>query len=135
MILVDSNIILDILTEDPNWYDWSASTLETLAEDNKLIINDVIYSEISISFRYIEELEEVLTNSFIIQPIPKEALFLAGKVFIKYKNAGGVKQSTLPDFFIGAHAAVNQIPILTRDTQRFQTYFPTVRLIAPSALH
>ena len=83
MILVDSNIILDILTEDPNWYDWSASTLETLAEDNKLIINDVIYSEISISFRYIEELEEVLTNSFIIQPIPKEALFLAGKVFIK----------------------------------------------------
>ena len=99
MILVDSNIILDILTEDPNWYDWSASTLETLAEDNKLIINDVIYSEISISFRYIEELEEVLADSFIIQPIPKEALFLAGKVFIKYKNAGEVKQSTLPDFF------------------------------------
>ena len=99
MILVDSNIILDIPTEDPNWYDWSASTLETLAEDNKLIINDVIYSEISISFRYIEELEEILTNSFIIQPIPKEALFLAGKVFVKYKNAGGVKQSTLPDFF------------------------------------
>jgi predicted nucleic acid-binding protein len=131
MILVDSNIILDILTEDPNWYDWSASTLETLAEDNKLIINDVIYSEISISFRYIEELEEVLTNSFIIQPIPKEALFLAGKVFIKYKNAGGVKQSTLPDFFIGAHASILDIPLLTRDKKGYKNNFPNLKIICP----
>ena len=131
MILVDSNIILDILTEDPNWYDWSASTLETLAEDNKLIINDVIYSEISISFRYIEELEEVLTNSFIIQPIPKEALFLAGKVFVKYKNAGGVKQSTLPDFFIGAHALILGIPLLTRDKKGYKNNFPNLKIICP----
>ena len=131
MILVDSNIILDILTEDLNWYDWSASTLETLAEDNKLIINDVIYSEISISFRYIEELEEVLTNSFIIQPIPKEALFLAGKVFIKYKNAGGVKQSTLPDFFIGAHASILDIPLLTRDKKGYKNNFPNLKIICP----
>jgi predicted nucleic acid-binding protein len=131
MILVDSNIILDILTEDPNWYDWSASTLETLAEDNKLIINDVIYSEISISFRYIEELEEILTNSFIIQPIPKEALFLAGKVFVKYKNAGGVKQSTLPDFFIGAHASILDIPLLTRDKKGYKNNFPNLKIICP----
>ena len=131
MILVDSNIILDILTEDRNWYDWSASTLETLAEDNKLIINDVIYSEISISFRYIEELEEVLTNSFIIQPIPKEALFLAGKVFVKYKNAGGVKQSTLPDFFIGAHASILDIPLLTRDKKGYKNNFPNLKIICP----
>jgi predicted nucleic acid-binding protein len=131
MILVDSNIILDILTEDPNWYDWSASTLETLAEDNKLIINDVIYSEISISFRYIEELEEILTNSFIIQPIPKEALFLAGKVFVKYKNAGGVKQSTLPDFFIGAHASILSIPLLTRDKKGYKNNFPNLKIICP----
>ena len=126
MILVDSNIILDILTEDLNWYDWSASTLETLAEDNKLIINDVIYSEISISFRYIEELEEVLTNNFIIQPIPKEALFLAGKVFIKYKNAGGVKQST-----IGAHASILDIPLLTRDKKGYKNNFPNLKIICP----
>jgi predicted nucleic acid-binding protein len=131
MILVDSNIILDILTEDRNWYDWSASTLETLAEDNKLIINDVIYSEISISFRYIEELEEILTNSFIIQPIPKEALFLAGKVFVKYKNAGGVKQSTLPDFFIGAHALILGIPLLTRDKKGYKNNFPNLKIICP----
>ena len=131
MILVDSNIILDILTEDPNWYDWSASTLETLAEDNKLIINDVIYSEISMSFRYIEELEEILTNSFIIQPIPKEALFLAGKVFVKYKNAGGVKQSTLPDFFIGAHASILSIPLLTRDKKGYKNNFPNLKIICP----
>jgi len=131
MILVDSNIILDILTEDPNWYDWSASTLETLAEDNKLIINDVIYSEISISFRYIEELEEILTNSFIMQPIPKEALFLAGKVFVKYKNAGGVKQSTLPDFFIGAHASILGIPLLTRDKKGYKNNFLNLKIICP----
>lgn len=131
MILVDSNIILDILTEDPNWYDWSASTLETLAEDNKLIINDVIYSEISISFRYIEELEEVLADSFIIQPIPKEALFLAGKIFVKYKNAGGLKQSTLPDFFIGAHASILGIPLLTRDKKGYKNNFPNLKIICP----
>jgi predicted nucleic acid-binding protein len=131
MILVDSNIILDILTEDPNWYDWSASTLETLAEDNKLIINDVIYSEISISFRYIEELEEILADSFIIQPIPKEALFLAGKIFVKYKNAGGLKQSTLPDFFIGAHASILGIPLLTRDKKGYKNNFPNLKIICP----
>ena len=131
MILVDSNIILDILTEDPNWYDWSASTLETLAEDNKLIINDVIYSEISISFRYIEELEEVLADSFIIQPIPKEALFLAGKIFVKYKNAGGLKQSTFPDFFIGAHASILGIPLLTRDKKGYKNNFPNLKIICP----
>ncbi len=131
MILVDSNIILDILTEDPNWYDWSASTLETLAEDHKLIINDIIYSEISISFRYIEELEETLTDNLIIQPIPKEALFLAGKVFVKYKNAGGMKQSTLPDFFIGAHASILGIPLLTRDKKGYKNNFPNLEIICP----
>lgn len=131
MIIVDSNIILDIVTKDPDWYDWSASQLETLAEDHKLLINDIIYSEISIGFEYIEELEDIFADNFIIQPIPKEALFLAGKIFIKYKNAGGTKTSTLPDFFIGSHAAILNIPLLTRDKKRYKNYFPKLEIIAP----
>jgi len=131
MIIVDSNIILDIVTKDPDWYDWSASQLETLAEDHKLLINDIVYSEISISFEYIEELEDILADNFIIQPIPREALFLAGKIFIKYKNAGGTKTSTLPDFFIGSHASILNVPLLTRDKKRYKNYFPKLEIIAP----
>ena len=131
MIIVDSNIILDIVTKDPDWYDWSASQLETLAEDHKLLINDIVYSEISISFEYIEELEDILADNFIIQPIPREALFLAGKIFIKYKNAGGTKTSTLPDFFIGSHASILNVALLTRDKKRYKNYFPKLEIIAP----
>ena len=131
MIIVDSNIILDITTQDPNWYEWSASQLGLLAEDHQLIINDIVYSEISIGFQNIEEVEDVLADNFIFQPIPKEALFLAGKVFVRYKKSGGVKVSTLPDFFIGAHASVLDIPLLTRDKKRYKNYFPKLQIISP----
>jgi len=131
MILVDSNILLDIFTNDQNWYDWSAKTLSKLAEKHKLVINDIIYSEISVRFKSIEELEQSLIDNFIVQSIPKEALFLAGKIFVQYKKAGGTKTSTLPDFFIGAHASILKIPLLTRDKKRYKTYFPNLEIIAP----
>lgn len=132
MILVDSNILLDILTLDSRWYDWSSSKLAILAESHELIINDVIYTEISIGFERIEDLEETFSGGFFkIMPIPKEALFLAGKTFLRYKASKGGKNSVLPDFFIGAHASVLGIPLITRDTGRYGTYFPKLRLIAP----
>jgi predicted nucleic acid-binding protein len=132
MILIDSNVILDIITQDKNWYDWSSKQLASMVESNELIINDIIYTEISVGFNKIEELEQVLSGGFFkIYAIPKEALFLAGKVFLKYKNTKGTKSSTLPDFFIGAHAAVKNIPLLTRDIARYKTYFPYLELIHP----
>jgi predicted nucleic acid-binding protein len=132
MIIVDSNVIIDILTKDDKWYEWSSSQLELLSASNELLINDIIYSEISIAFKKIEELEEVLSSSlFIIEPIPKEALFLSGKAFVKYKNLSGTKSSCLPDFFIGAQASVLQIPLLTRDGKRYRQYFPNLKLISP----
>jgi len=131
MIVIDSNIILDILTKDPKWYDWSASQLEIFSENHKLVINDIIYSEISIGFEHIEELEAVLTDNFIIQPIQREALFLAGKVFMQYKNSGGTKTSTLPDFFIGTHASILNVPLLTRDKKRYKNYFQKLEIISP----
>lgn len=132
MILVDSNILLDIMTNDPKWYDWSASQLSTLTEFHELIINDIIYTEISIGFAKIEDLERIISNEFFkIMPIPKEALFLAGKAFLKYKTNKGNKNSVLPDFFIGAHASILDIPLLTRDISRYKTYFPKLKLISP----
>lgn len=132
MILVDSNILLDILTLDSQWYDWSASKLGMLAESHELIINDIIYTEISIGFERIEDLEETFSGNFFkIMPMPKEALFLAGKAFLQYKSNNGTKNSVLPDLFIGAHASVLGIPLITRDTSRYKTYFPKLRLIMP----
>lgn len=131
-ILVDSNILLDLLENDPQWYDWSAEQLKKAAEDSILIINPIIYSEISVGFEQIEELEEVLQpEMFQRQPIPWEAAFLAGKCFYRYRKLGGVRRSPLPDFFIGAHAAVNGLTLLTRDATRYRTYFPSLKLIAP----
>lgn len=131
-VLVDSNVLLDILTEDPVWYDWSAAALEQCANENLLYINPIIYAEISIGFAKIEELEAVLpADTFHRLPLPLEAAFLAGKAFMQYRKRGGVKTSTLPDFFIGAHAAVSGLKLLTRDTQRYAHYFPTVECIAP----
>lgn len=131
-ILVDSNILLDLLENDPQWYDWSAEELRKAAEDSILIINPVIYAEISVGFERIEELEEVLKpEMFQRQPIPWEAAFLAGKCFYRYRKLGGVRRSPLPDFFIGAHAAVNGLTLLTRDATRYRTYFPSLTLIAP----
>lgn len=131
-ILVDSNVILDILTEDKKWFAWSSETLAYHAEQNVLVINLIIYSEVSIRFDRIEDLEDALPPSYFRRdPLPWEAAFLAGKCFLAYRRKGGRKQSPLPDFFVGAHAAIAGFPLLTRDVSRYRTYFPKVKLIAP----
>ncbi|MBA4386654.1 MAG: DNA-binding protein [Verrucomicrobia bacterium] len=135
-ILVDSNVLLDVLTEDPDWFKWSADALKVIADSNEMFINPVIYSEVSVRFQTIEEIESAIPDFvFGRRAIPWEAAFLAGKCFLKYRRAGGMRTSTLPDFFIGAHAAVENLAILTRDTDHYRTYFPTVRLIAPASRH
>ena len=129
-ILVDSNIILDVFLDDPNWAEWSESKLEKFSSITKLFINPVIYSEVSVGFKRIEELESALNRAgFQMLEIPKEALFLAGKVFIKYRKNRGTKRSPFPDFYIGAQAAILEMNLITRDVPRYRTYFPTVRLI------
>ncbi len=131
-ILVDSNVLLDVLEDDPTWGGWSSARLAEAAERLPLIINPVIYAEVSIGFARIEELEEILSMTlFVRQQIPWEAAFLAGKCFVRYRRQGGTRNSPLPDFFIGAHAAVAGLELLTRDVARYRTYFPTVQLIAP----
>ena len=131
-ILVDSNVILDIATEDRHWFRWSSETLANYAETHTLVINPIIYAEVSIGFDRIEDVEMVLpTSHFRRDPIPWEAAFLAGKCFVAYRRSSGKKGSTLPDFFIGAHAAIAQIPLLTRDVSRYRTYFPKLKLVAP----
>jgi hypothetical protein len=135
-VLVDSNVILDLFLNDPNWAEWSEATLEELSAANRLFINPMIYTEISIGFERIEELESALRpTGFILLDIPKEALFLAGKAFLKYKTRLGNRRFPLPDFFIGAHAAVMELALLTRDARRYRSYFPTVRLISPDRSH
>ena len=132
-VLVDSNVLLDLLEEDPIWYEWSSSKLQLMADTSRLIINTVIYAEVSIGFQRIEELEEALSQDiFERRPIPWEAAFLAGKCFMRYRKLGGTRRSPLPDFFIGAHAAVEGLTLLTRDAARYRTYFPSLALIAPS---
>jgi len=132
MILVDTNVLLDVVSDDPKWAQWSQGQLETASLTDRLVINPVIYSELSIAFARIEELERLLVDaSVVVEPIPRDALFLAGKVFLEYRRRKGTKQGVLPDFYIGAHAAVMQWPLLTRDAGRFRGYFPTVRLITP----
>lgn len=131
-ILVDSNIILDILTEDLQWFDWSAHTLATCANQASLVINPIIYAEVSIGFDQIEALEASLTPEFFRRdPLPYEAAFLAGKSFLEYRRRGGTRRSPLPDFYIGAHAALANLPLLTRDVNRYRTYFPNVQLVSP----
>jgi predicted nucleic acid-binding protein len=131
-ILVDSNVILDILTEDKKWFPCSSKTLARYAEQNILVINPIIYAEVSISFDRIEDLEDLLSPSYFRRdPLPWEAAFLAGKCFLAYRRKGGGKRSPLPDFFIGAHATIAGMPLLTRDVSRYRTYFPNLNLIAP----
>lgn len=130
--LVDSNVLLDILTEDPVWEDWSTDALADAAEAGPLYINPVVYSEVSIRFTTVEALEAALPlQDFRRDPIPWAAAFLAGKAYLDYRRNKGTKATTLPDFFIGAHAAVAGLDLLTRDVRRYRTYFPTVSLIAP----
>jgi predicted nucleic acid-binding protein len=132
VLLVDTNVLLDVVTDDPAWADWSQHQLEAAALHDRLVINAVIYAELSIGFERIEEVDAVLAATEItMAEIPTPALFLAGKAFRTYRRRGGTKSGVLPDFFIGAHAAVAKLPLLTRDVARHRTYFPTVELIAP----
>ena len=131
-ILVDSNVILDILTEDKNWFSWSSETLMKYADESPLAINPIIYAEVSIRFERIEELETALGPRFFAKlDLPWEAAFLAGKCFLKYRRTTGSRRSPLPDFYIGAHAAVLKTPLITRDKGRYESYFPTLKIIAP----
>lgn len=131
-ILIDSCVILDIITEDPNWFGWSAKKLEECADEYPLFINPIIYSEISIGFNKIEELEQCISPSIFKRvSIPWEAAFLAGKMFLKYRKLGGHRTLPLPDFFIGAHAVIENFSLLTRDTKRFKSYYPQLKLISP----
>jgi predicted nucleic acid-binding protein len=131
-ILVDSNVILDVFTEDRNWSNWSSAALAEAAETTRLVINPIVYAEVSIHFLRIEDVDTALPRDrFIHEPIPFEAAFLAGKVFLAYRRHGGPRPSPLPDFFIGAHAAVAGYRLLTRDPDRFRTHFPKLDLITP----
>ena len=131
-VLVDSNVMLDVFLNDPNWADGSEGVLEELSAANRLFINPMIYAELSIGFERIEELESALRpTGLILLDIPKEALFLAGKVFLRYRKRRGTRRFPLSDFFIGAHAAVMELALLTRDARRYRSYFPSVRLISP----
>ena len=131
-VLVDSNVILDVLTEDPVWFDWSSSALQKHAEFSVLIINPIIYSEVSVRFDRIEDLDEALPAVFFRRdPLPWEAGFLAGKCFVRYRKQGGARRSPLPDFYVGAHAAVRGATLLTRDAAQYRAYFPTLTVIAP----
>ena len=130
--LVDSNVLLDIFTEDANWLQWSADALGAAAEAGPLYINPVIYAEVSVRFSRVEEIEDALPSSeFRRAALPWAAAFLAGKVFVSYRRNRGAASAPLPDFFIGAHAAVEGWPLLTRDAARYRRYFPKIALIAP----
>jgi predicted nucleic acid-binding protein len=133
LVLVDTNVLLDVVEDHPQWADWSQQQLEAAALNHQLVINAVVYAELSIGFRRVEEVEAVLTETqILLKEIPREALFLAGKVFQRYKARGGTRTGVLPDFFIGAHAAVLGIPLLTRDARQYADYFPKLELIAPA---
>jgi hypothetical protein len=132
-VMADSNVLLDVLTEDPAWFEWSSRALEEAAQDHVLVINPIIYAEISMGFDRIEDLDSALPETLVERrPIPLAAAFLAGKCFLKYRERGGRRRSTLPDFFIGAHAAVEKMTLVTRDAPRYRTYFPGLRLISPA---
>lgn len=131
-VLVDANVLLDIMTEDARWFAWSAQVIEHAADRHRLVINPVIYAEVSMRYSRIEELDLALPRTmFDREAIPYEAAFLAGKAFLTYRGRDGTRQSTLPDFFIGAHAAVAGYLLMTRDAARYRTYFPRLPLIAP----
>ncbi|MBA7637441.1 hypothetical protein ES703_45085 [subsurface metagenome] len=131
-ILVDSNVILDIVTEDPQWFQWSSEIFAYYADTHILVINPIIYAEVSIGFERIEEVEDVLPlTDFRRAQLPWESAFLAGKCFLKYRKKGGKRRSPLPDFFIGAHATIMGMTLMTRDVSRYRTYFPKLSLISP----
>ena len=133
-ILVDSSVLLDILTDDPVWASWSEEKLSSLGREQQLVINDIVWSECSVAFKRIEVYGQIIARmGFLHRQIPKEALFLAAKIFVTYRKAGGIKTAPLPDFFIGAHAAVEGMTLLTRGPKRMRTHFPRLKLICPDA--
>jgi predicted nucleic acid-binding protein len=130
--LVDSNVVLDVITEDDEWMDWSATALSRAANVSRLAINPLVYAEVATRFARIEDLEEALPPDYYQRlALPWEAAFLAGRCFVMYRRRGGSRRSPMPDFYIGAHAAVQDMTLLTRDSRRYRTYFPTLRIIAP----
>jgi predicted nucleic acid-binding protein len=132
-VLIDSNVLLDLMSEDARWFSWSAKALAQAVESSRVVINPIIYAEVSIRYSRIEDLNEALPKAMIDwEPIPYEAAFLAGKVFSIYRQRGGTKRSPLPDFFIGAHASVAGYSLLTRDAVRYRAYFPRLSVIAPN---
>ena len=131
-VLVDSNVLLDVATADPDWAGWASATLAEIADAAALVINPLIYAEVSVGYRRIEDLEAAVPERlFRRDPLPYGAVFLAGKAFLAYRRRGGERASPLPDFYIGAHAAVMGYRLLTRDATRYRTYFPTLDIIAP----
>lgn len=134
MLLVDTNVLVDVLEDDPEWADWSIGQLRAQSKIHRLAINPIIYAELSLTFSTVEALDEALDDlGLTMVELPRPALFIAGKAFIRYRRQGGTKGNVLGDFFIGAHAAVSKYPVLTRDTRRYASYFPSVNLIAPEA--
>jgi predicted nucleic acid-binding protein len=134
MLLVDTNVLVDVLEDDPEWADWSIDRLRAQSKIHRLVINPVIYAELSLTFSTVEALDRTVDDlGLTMIEIPRPALFLAGKAFARYRRQGGKKSNVLADFFIGAHAAVSRSPILTRDTRRYAAYFADVILIAPEA--
>lgn len=131
-VLVDANVLLDVMTEDAQWFGWSSAAMERAADRHRLVINPIIYAEVTIRYTRIEDLDAALPKTvFDREPVPYEAAFLAGKAFMAYRRRGGAKRSPLPDFLIGAHAAVAGYHLMTRDATRYRTYFPKLPLIAP----
>ena len=132
MTLVDSNVLIDVFADDPRWFNWSTTQLREAALSGPLLINDVVYAATSIRYRSIERFDAALVSAGVtVVQTPRAALFFAGKAFARYRDAGGARTGVLPDFFIGAHADVERLPLLTRDARRYRHYFPAVALIAP----
>ena len=131
-MLVDTNVLVDVLQNDPQWADWSMAQLQAQSKVHRLSINPIIYAELSLTFSTVEALDAVISRMEMdLLDIPKPALFLAGKAFVQYRRGGGARTNVLADFFIGAHAAVSGLPVLTRDTRRYQSYFPSIKLVTP----
>lgn len=128
--LVDTNVILDVITRDAHWAAWSERALRTAAEESQLAINPIVFAEVSMKFARIEDADAVLID-FLREPVPYEAGFLAGKAFLAYKKRGGSKRSPMPDFYVGAHAVIGRMELLTRDATRYRTYFPALKIISP----
>ena len=133
-ILVDTNVLVDVLQDDPVWSDWSMAQMRSLSVVHRLAVNPIIYAELALSYKSLDTLDEAIeTSELVFEEVPRGALFLASKAHLQYRRRGGRRQQVLPEFFIGAHAAVNGWPLLSRDAARFRTYFPALRVIAPQS--